>query len=145
MSNTGPSPRMRRMQWIAIALVTAAIALNYMDRSTLAIGNLKIREELGISATAIGALQSAWSVTYAFSQIPIGILLDRFSPRILVGGALVLWSIAQAAGGFAGSYVQLLWARVFLGVTEVSRVSLGGSRHQRLVPCEGSRRADRIV
>jgi MFS family permease len=118
MSNTGPSPRMRRMQWTAIALVTAAIALNYIDRSTLAVGNLKIREEFGLNATAIGALQSAWSVTYAFSQIPIGFLLDRFSPRILVGGALVLWSIAQAAGGFAGSYVQLLWARVFLGVTE---------------------------
>ena len=46
------------MQWIAIGLATAAIALNYVDRSTLAIGNLKIRQEFGINATAIGALQS---------------------------------------------------------------------------------------
>ena len=49
------SPRMRRMQWIAIGLATAAIALNYIDRSTLAIGNLTIRQEFGINATAIGA------------------------------------------------------------------------------------------
>jgi MFS family permease len=109
---------MRQMQWIAVALATAAIALNYVDRSTLAVGNVKIRAEFGLSATAIGALQSAWSITYAFGQVPIGFLLDRFGPRYLVGVALLLWSVAQAAGGFAGSYVQLLWARVALGATE---------------------------
>jgi MFS family permease len=118
MTVSAISPRMRRMQWIAIGLVTAAIALNYIDRSTLAIGNLKIRQEFGISATAIGALQSAWSITYAFCQVPIGFYLDRLGPRYLVGVALVLWSIAQAAGGFAVSYVQLLWARVALGAAE---------------------------
>ncbi len=112
------TPRMRRMQWIAIGLVTAAIALNYIDRSTLAVGNLKIREEFGINATAIGALQSAWSLTYALCQVPIGYFLDRLGPRYLVGVALVLWSVAQAAGGFAISYVQLLWARVALGAAE---------------------------
>ena len=112
------SSRMRRMQWIAIGLATAAIALNYVDRSTLAVGNIKIREEFGISATAIGALQSAWSITYALCQVPIGYFLDRLGPRWLVGVALVLWSLAQAAGGLAVSYVQLLWARVALGATE---------------------------
>jgi MFS family permease len=112
------SPRMRRMQWIAIALVTGAIALNYIDRSTLAIGNLKIRAEFGINATAIGALQSAWSITYAFCQVPIGFFLDRLGPRYLVGGALFLWSVAQAAGGLVGSYTSLLWARVALGAAE---------------------------
>jgi MFS family permease len=115
MANSPVSPRMRRMQWVAIGLATAAIALNYVDRSTLAVGNIKIREEFGISATAIGALQSAWSITYALCQVPIGYFLDRLGPRWLVGVALVLWSLAQAAGGFAVSYVQLLWARVALG------------------------------
>ena len=112
------SSRMRRMQWIAVGLVTAAIALNYVDRSTLAVGNVKIREEFGISATAIGALQSAWSITYALCQVPIGYFLDRLGPRWLVGVALVLWSLAQAAGGLAVSYMQLLWARVALGAAE---------------------------
>jgi MFS family permease len=112
------SSRMRRMQWIAIGLATAAIALNYVDRSTLAVGNIKIREEFGLSATAIGALQSAWSITYALCQVPIGYFLDRLGPRWLVGVALILWSLAQAAGGFAVSYVQLLWARVALGAAE---------------------------
>jgi MFS family permease len=109
---------MRRMQWIAIALATGAIALNYIDRSTLAIGNLTIRQEFGLSATAIGALQSFWSLTYACFQIPVGFLLDRLGPRYLIGIALIAWSVAQAAGGLATSYVQLMWARIALGATE---------------------------
>jgi MFS family permease len=112
------SSRMRRMQWIAIALATGAIALNYVDRSTLAIGNVTIRQEFGLNATAIGALQSFWSITYALCQVPIGFLLDRLGPRYLIGVALIAWSAAQAAGGLAGSYVQLMWARIALGATE---------------------------
>ena len=118
MSLPARSARMLRTQWIAMVLITGAIALNYMDRSTLAVGNLKIREEFGINATAIGALQSAWSITYAFCQIPIGYFLDRVGPRFLVGVALVLWSIAQGAGGLAVTYVQLLWSRIALGAAE---------------------------
>jgi sugar phosphate permease len=113
-----PSARLRAIQWTAVALITVVIALNYIDRSTLAVGNLLIRKEFGISATAIGALQSGWSLAYAFAQIPIGFMLDRLGPRYLVGGALILWSIAQAAGGFALGYTQLLLSRIALGVTE---------------------------
>ncbi len=106
------------MQWVAIVLVTAAIALNYMDRSTLAIGNIKIREEFGISATAVGALGSAWALTYGFAQLPSGYLLDRVGPKALVGLTMIVWSLFQAAGGIAGNYVQLMLSRIGLGATE---------------------------
>ncbi len=114
----GPSRQLRRMQWIAIVLVTAAIALNYMDRSTLAIGNLKIREEFGINATAIGALGSTWALTYGIAQLPSGYLLDRVGPKVLVGITMIVWSLFQAAGGIAGNYFQLMLSRIGLGATE---------------------------
>jgi MFS family permease len=118
MPVVGPSRQLRRMQWIAIVLVTAAIALNYMDRSTLAIGNLKIRQEFGISATAIGALGSAWALTYGIVQLPSGYLLDRIGPKTLVGAAMILWSLCQAAGGIASTYFLLMLSRIGLGATE---------------------------
>src|SRR5579863_8365110 len=118
MSITGPSPQLRRMQWVAIILVTAAIALNYMDSSTLAIGNLKIREEFGISATAIGALGSAWALTYGFAQLPSGYLLDRIGPKVLVGATMIVWSLFQAVGGITSNYFQLMLSRIGLGATE---------------------------
>ena len=139
------SSRMRRMQWIAIGLATAAIALNYVDRSTLAVGNIKIREEFGISATAIGALQSAWSITYALCQVPIGYFLDRLGPRWLVGVALV----AVVAGAGGGRPRRVLCA-VAVGARRsrrrrMSGISRRGARHQRLVPREGPRPSDRGV
>jgi MFS family permease len=118
MPGAGPSRHLRRMQWVAIILVTSAIALNYMDRSTLAIGNIKIREEFGISATAIGALGSAWALTYGFAQLPSGYLLDRIGPKALVGVTMIVWSLLQAAGGIASTYVQLMASRIGLGATE---------------------------
>jgi MFS family permease len=112
------SAGLRRAQWIAVILCTIAIALNYIDRSTLAIGNLKIREEFAITATGIGALQSAWSIAFAFAQLPVGLMVDRIGSRRLLGWALVLWSVAQAAGGLLSGYMQFLWSRVALGVFE---------------------------
>lgn len=112
------SPKLRRMQWVAVGLCTFAIALNYIDRSTLAIGNLSIREEFGITAAGIGALQSAWSLAFAFSQLPVGLIVDRIGSRRLLGWALVLWSVAQAAGGLFTGYMSFLMSRVFLGVFE---------------------------
>ncbi|GAC1342426.1 MAG: MFS transporter [Acetobacteraceae bacterium] len=112
------SPKLRRMQWVAVVLCTLAIALNYIDRSTLAIGNLKIREEFAITAAGIGALQSAWALAFAFSQLPVGLMVDRIGSRRLLGWALVLWSAAQAAGGLLTGYMNFLLSRVFLGVFE---------------------------
>jgi sugar phosphate permease len=118
MPDLRPSRRLVRMQWLAVALCTAAITINYIDRSTLAIGNLKIRDEFGVSATVFGGLQSAWSIAYAFSQVPIGFVIDRVGPRWLLAAALVLWSIAQMAGGVVGTFTQFFWSRVGLGVFE---------------------------
>ncbi len=113
-----PSPRLRRMQWVAVALCTAAIAINYIDRPPLAIGNLKIRAEFDISATTIGALQSAWSLAFAFAQLPVGLMVDRIGARKLLGWSLLLWSGAQAAGGFLLGLSNFLWSRIALGVFE---------------------------
>lgn len=118
MSRQPRSKALMRMQWSAVILCAAAIAINYMDRSTIAIANPQIRSEFHISAAQFGALQSVWSLSFAVAQIPIGLVIDRLGPGILLGVSLVLWSVSVAAGGFASSYRQLFGARALLGVTE---------------------------
>src|ERR1700730_17363946 len=112
------SKSMMRMQWAAVILCAAAIAINYVDRSTIAIANPQIRSEFHITAAQFGALQSAWSLSFAVAQIPVGLLIDRLGPGMLLGVSLVLWSLSVAAGGFAINYRQLFGARAVLGVTE---------------------------
>ena len=82
---SGPRPSIvtgdRSNGIVAVGFATSVIALNYIDRSTLSVGNVLIRREFGISATAIGALQSGWSLAYAFAQIPVGFMATWLYPR----------------------------------------------------------------
>lgn len=48
------STRIKRIQTTAMLLLFFAAVINYLDRSSLSVANLTIREELGLSATEIG-------------------------------------------------------------------------------------------
>ena len=62
------STRLRRTQIITIALLTIAGIVNYLDRGTLSIANHSVSAELGLSASQIGLLLSAFSFAYAVGQ-----------------------------------------------------------------------------
>ncbi len=113
----------RRRQNSALVLLVIAGTLNYLDRSTLAIANPLIRQELGLSIAEMGLLLSAFLWAYAFSQLPGGALVDRIGPRRLLSIGLLLWSVAQAAAGFVGTFGQFSIARVFLGMGEAPMLS----------------------
>ncbi|SAK85176.1 major facilitator transporter [Caballeronia calidae] len=112
------STHLKRIQAMAIALLTIAGIVNYLDRSTLSIANHSVSAELGLSASQMGLLLSAFSFAYAFAQLPIGVLLDRFGARIMLGVGMFVWSTAQLCGGLVSNLTQFLVARVALGLGE---------------------------
>ncbi len=113
-----PSPRIRRAQILSLALLIVSGVVNYMDRGTLSVANSTIRQELGVSLGQMGLLLSAFSWSYALSQLPAGGLVDRIGPRRLLAVGLVVWSLAQAAGGLVTGYGQFIVSRVVLGIGE---------------------------
>lgn len=112
------SARVRRAQVAALALMVAGGIFNYMDRATLAVANGAIRSELGLSLSQMGWLLSAFAWSYALAQLPVGGAIDRVGPRRLFGFGLILWSLAQAAGGLVHSFAQMFATRIVLGVGE---------------------------
>ncbi|WP_438390090.1 MFS transporter [Caballeronia sp. DA-9] len=112
------SPRLKRTQIIAVTFLTIAGIVNYLDRSTLSIANHSVSQELHLSASQMGLLLSAFSLAYAFAQLPVGALLDRFGSRAMLGLGMLIWSVAQLAGGFIQSLNHFLSARIVLGVAE---------------------------
>jgi MFS family permease len=115
---TQKSARLKRIQNVALTLLVIAGLINYLDRSTLSIANHSIREDMNLSATQMGALLSAFSIPYAFAQLPMGVMLDKFGARVMLGFGMMLWSVAQVAGGLVNSLNQFYLARVVLGVGE---------------------------
>ena len=61
-------------------LVALLVLAGRVDRSRLAIADHDIASDLRLPETAIGALSSAFAWTHPPSQLPIGILTDRFDP-----------------------------------------------------------------
>jgi sugar phosphate permease len=119
------TPRLRRIQWIALTFLTLAGIVNYLDRSTLSIANHSVSGELGLSASQMGLLLSAFSFSYAFAQLPMGALLDRFGARLMLGVGMLVWSVAQLFGGFVQTLQQFLFARIFLGIGEAPQFPAG--------------------
>jgi MFS family permease len=113
-----PSQRIVRMQRISLVLLVLCGTINYLDRGALSVANPAIRTDLGISIGEMGLLLSAFAWSYALVQLPVGGLVDRSGPRLLLGIGMTLWSLAQAAGGLVTSFGQFIWARVFLGIGE---------------------------
>lgn len=112
------SPRIRHRQNVALILLVVTGVINYLDRATLAVANEFIRADLGLSLGQMGLLLSAFSWSYALCQLPVGILVDRIGPRWLLGAGLVLWSLAQAAGGLVSTFGWFVLARIVLGIGE---------------------------
>lgn len=113
-----PSARIRRRQTLALVMLVVCGVINYLDRATLAVANEYIRADLGLSLGQMGVLLSAFSWSYALCQLPVGALVDRIGPRYLLGAGLVVWSLAQAAGGLASTFGWFVLARIVLGIGE---------------------------
>jgi MFS family permease len=121
----GKSARLRRVQWVAVSFLTVAGIINYVDRSTLSIANTAIREEMGLSPGEMGLLLSAFSLAYAFAQLPTGALLDKLGSRIMLGAGMFAWSVAQVFCGMVNNFSQFIVARAVLGIGEAPQFPAG--------------------
>ena len=94
---------------------------NFLDRQILNILAEPIKAELGLSDTQLGLLAGpAFAVFYALLGIPIARYADREGTnRVrLIALSLTIWSAMTAVCGLAQNFVQLLLARIGVGVGE---------------------------
>ena len=109
--------RSRARLWV-LALITGATMLNYLDRAVLGVAAPALTQELAISPVMMGLVFSAFSWTYAFAQVPGGIVLDRFGTRLVYSVSLVLWSFFTLLQGLAHNLWSLFAYRLGLGLAE---------------------------
>ncbi len=105
----------------ATVILTLAYTFSFVDRQVLNLLVEPIRHDLGLTDTSISFLQGlAFVAPYVLMSVPIGRLVDTYNRiRVLIGGVLA-WSLATFCCGLAGSYAQLLGARMGVGAGEAS-------------------------
>ncbi len=107
----------------ALFLLLAINLFNYIDRQILAALEPDIRAGFfapgDVNAmTKTGLLGDAFFVTYMISAPILGLLADRFSRWIIIGSAVILWSLASGASGLAATFAILFATRIFVGIGE---------------------------
>ena len=115
-ANMGKRTRVRVFP--ILVLLTLGAVVNYLDRSVFGIAQPIIAKELSIGPINMGYILSAFSLSYAFSQIPGGIFLDRFGCRLTYVIAMIGWSSFTLMQGFVSNVVGFAAMRLGLGVCE---------------------------
>lgn len=103
----------------AMMFLTAALALNFVDRQIVNILAEPISRELKLADWQIGLMSGlAFALLYGLAGIPFARWADRgHRPRIMAL-AVLLWSGFTIACGLARNFPQLLLGRVGVGIGE---------------------------
>ena len=90
--------------------------LSYLFRVVNAIiaGDLSI--DLDLSASELGFLTSAYLITFAAIQLPLGVLLDRYGPRRIEAILLLFAALGAAIFATATSFNMLVIGRALIGL-----------------------------
>jgi len=99
-------------------LVSAAIAVSYLDRQTLPVAVSAIAKDIPLSNEQFSTLQSAFLVSYAFMYAGGGKLVDTLGTRLGFTVIMVFWSLACASHALATSFAMLAVSRFLLGMGE---------------------------
>src|SRR5580765_2679190 len=106
------------LRWGIAFLVSAAIAISYLDRQTLPVAIGEIRKEIPITNQLKAMLDSAFLLTYGLMYVGGGRLLDILGTRRGFLIIMIFWSLACASHGVAGGVVMLAASRLLLGAGE---------------------------
>lgn len=106
------------LRWRIAILVSAAIAISYLDRQTLPVAVQAISKDIPLTNGQFSALQSAFLFSYALMYAGGGKLVDVLGTRRGFTVIMLFWSLACASHALATSFAMLVASRFLLGMGE---------------------------
>ncbi|HEX2656507.1 MAG TPA: MFS transporter, partial [Xanthobacteraceae bacterium] len=103
---------------LVLIIICLMYFIFYVDRVNLSTAAPIMQKDLGLTATQLGLVFSAFAYPYAFFQIAGGWLGDRLGPRISLGICAAIVAISTIWTGFVGGIISLFLARLALGIGE---------------------------
>jgi MFS transporter, ACS family, hexuronate transporter len=106
------------LRWRIAILVSAAIAISYLDRQTLPVAVQAITKDIPLTNGQFSALQSSFLFSYALMYAGGGKLVDFLGTHRGFTVIMLFWSLACASHALATSFAMLAASRFLLGVGE---------------------------
>lgn len=104
--------------WIIVAVLWVVAFLNYLDRILITSMRDPIVNEFSLTDAQFGLLTSVFLWSYGFLSPLGGYLADRYSRKKVIVFSVFVWSAVTLWTGFTGSFEEMIWARILMGVSE---------------------------
>src|SRR5215470_10692977 len=92
--------------------------ITYLDRLCISAAAPAITDAFGFSKIQMGYIFSAFTLAYAFLEIPSGWLGDYFGTRKALARIVIWWSVFTALTAAATGFLSLILVRFLFGVGE---------------------------
>ncbi len=110
-----------RYAWFVVIVLMLLYIFSFIDRMIIALLVEPIKADLALTDTDIGLLHGlAFALFYTFVGVLIARLADNWNRTKLIAIGVLLWGLATAACGLAGSFATLFMARIMVGVGEAT-------------------------
>jgi sugar phosphate permease len=107
-----------RARYTVLSVLFVAWIVSFMDRVAISVAIPYIAADFHLGPLAMGIVMSAFFATYSLSQVPGGILADRYGVRRVATSAMLWWSAFTAITGSVANVTQMLIARSAFGLGE---------------------------
>jgi sugar phosphate permease len=104
-----------RRSWLIFSFATFAYVVAVLQRSSLGVAGVEATERFGVSAAVLSTLAVVQLIVYAGLQIPVGIVLDRVGPRLLIALGAALMVVGQATLALAPDIGIAVVGRMLVG------------------------------
>src|SRR5580692_5527816 len=83
-----------------VPLLTIAYLFNYLDRTSLGVAALTMKEQLGLTGLQFGFAGGIFFLGYSVFEIPSNLLLYKVGARRWLARIMVSWGLVSAATAF---------------------------------------------
>jgi DHA2 family multidrug resistance protein-like MFS transporter len=128
-------------RWWALGAMSVSLIVIGLDLTVLNVALPTLATDLHASTSQLQWFANAYTLVLASLLLPAGLLGDRFGPKRLMLGALVIFGLASAACAFADTPGQLIAARAALGIGSAFLIPLSMSLLNLLFAPEERQRA----
>jgi len=112
MTKTEYSP----YRWVIMTLMFSCFVLTFLARFTWPPLIPVVAPVLKMSMSQAGAYMSAFYIGYVITQIPAGMLADRFGVRLILGASLVIEGLTTWGMSTITTFDMGFWLRVATGL-----------------------------
>ena len=115
---TAAAQRVGNYRWLICTLLLAAIAINYVQRQTIAGLKEPLSHEFGWDENGYANVVFWFQAAYALGYVAWGRILDKVGARVGYSVAFTIWTLAHTLTGAVTSGFQFILARAALGIGE---------------------------